>query len=104
MRNSVYFQINRNGLLILFAMFSVPHRERETERDPTKPTCGFNCARIANVRHSCTAEKVHSEPPRASLMSRTVRQGSRPFVLVGRNLGEGQGVILGKVTDERKWL
>lgn len=61
------FQISRNGLLmlILLDVFSVLHREtqRERESDPTKAICGFNYPRMANVRHSCTAEKVHSGQP-----------------------------------------
>ena len=42
-----------------------------------------------------------SSPLSVSRMSRTVRQASRPFVVLKRNLGGGQRVTLGKVTDER---
>ncbi|KAF3848109.1 hypothetical protein F7725_021137 [Dissostichus mawsoni] len=39
--------------------------------------------------------------PSVSLMFRTVRQGSRPFVVFREDLGGGQEVTLGKMTDER---
>lgn len=42
MRNSVFFQISRNGLLISFDVFSVPHRETERERElPQKQSVGL---------------------------------------------------------------
>lgn len=65
----------------------------------------------ANVHHSCTAEQVHSNippassplclslsplspfclTPRVSLMFQTVRQGSRPFVVLEGNSEEVRG-------------
>lgn len=85
----------------------------------SKQICGFNCVRNANVHHSCTAESIQTfllPPPPLSPPLSPLPFLSHSFCLIDvsdgeagipafcsfrEELGGGQGVTLGKVTDER---
>ena len=114
----------KRALLILLHLFeiSASHSWRWIpERKKTKKQiCGFYCIWNYNVHHICTAEIEFIQTflltpslPRCLPLSLSslsfclidVSDGEtripRPFVVFRAELGEGQEVTLGKVTDER---
>lgn len=62
----MYFHINQNGLLILFDVFSVPHRERDRESPQNQPVGLIMPESLMYATAVLKRKSIQSPPPPAS--------------------------------------